>query len=184
MVQSLERSMAELIELTEHGSAVAPEASFHALLLNGGTFEMNVDGSADDVEFEWANPLEAGREAHLEGVHLAVIGNAIEDVDGFFAIAAIDTGLLMQVVDIDGVVLLDFNSGMAPFKRHAEFSTITGVGSTSDTSGGKSRFSVDIEFEEVAGHALLMQPGSRFCLTVRDDLRVLTMFRGSAHGHY
>lgn len=138
-------------------------------LTNGGSAEMGVNGSVTPVVFTYT----ATTECSLERLNLAMVDAANEDVDGFFTLAALTNGLLIETYDSSDTLLQDFGTTAVPIKRHADLANLAGT----DTAGSSStpaatRFGVRWTFAK-AGAAINLRTGDYFQVTVRDDLSTI-----------
>lgn len=141
--------------------------------------DMNVDGSSTPVNFDFTVPT--GK------VFLFTRFNAQFDDDkkdvpnGFFSIAALSNGLLMQIRDTNGTVLQDFDTTAAPIKNHADMIALAGVDVDSDgtanLSSGGFRFTIT-----KTGAAMKLTAGQVVRVVVRDSLTGLDELRFMVQG--
>ena len=139
---------------------------------------MGVNGSVTPADFTYT----ATAPCALERVLFSVVDNAGEDIDGFFTIAALSTGLTIQHRNSAGTVLQHFSTDVAAIQRHADFTNLAGVdvGATSDTPA-VTRAGVRWTIGK-AGAKLRMEAGDVFGVTVSDDLSAILQFRTMAQG--
>lgn len=182
MVQSAESALAELLDLAGPRGRAPTDGIFDLLRESGGSFEMAVNGT-EPVAFEWINPEAAGRDAYLSRMLIAALGATAEDLDGFFSLAALEIGLLIDIRDQNGDVIEAFETDTAPIKRHVEFGQLAGIDVDSDSTANRSRFSIRWTFDKAMGRPVLIPAGASIRVTVRDDLASLAMFRVAVQGY-
>ena len=181
-IQSAEQSLVEVRDLLGPKGR-EPANGIFAFIRNGSDSpEMDVDGGTP-VAFSWTNEVAAGRIAYLTRTLITALGGATEDHDGFFSLAALTNGLLIDIRDENGTVVQAFETDSLPIKRHVEFGNLAGVDIDTDSGAGVSRYNIRWTFSKATGRPLLLRPGWSFRVTVRDALQTLTMFRISVQGY-
>jgi len=164
---------------TPSGNSIIGEANrfvFEFLKTAAGSMEMGVDGGTP-VPFLYT----ATQPTILTRCNFSMYDDALEDVDGFFTIAATTNGLKIEVKNSAGTVLQNF--GAIAVKRHADLNNLAGT----DTSGAQAtpataRMAVRWTFER-AGAALKLDTGDQFIITVQDDISALAQFRTMVQGY-
>ena len=141
--------------------------------------DMNINGAVTPVNFDFTVPT---GKVFLFTRFNAQFDDTNKDVpNGFFSIAALGNGLLMQVRDIDGTVLQDFDTADAPIKNHADMIALAGVDVDTDgvanLSSGGFRFTLT-----KTGAAMRLTAGQVIRVVVRDDLTGLTELRFMVQG--
>lgn len=101
----------------------------------------------------------------------------------FGDLSELANGCLVEVVHDDGTTVAHDFFPAEPWKRNADLILTGGFvfekgPGTSDFVGG----SWDMA-KSTNGRPIVLQPGQRFQVTVRDDLSALTLFRMMARGH-
>lgn len=148
---------------------------------NSDSIEAAVDGTTP-VNFDYTAP--AGRVAEIERLNLTLVDDAVEDIDGFFTLAALTNGLLLQVLDIDGsTVLQHFGTDEAAIKTHNDLGTLAGIDvlTLGDAVPAVRRFIVRWTLSK-AGSSLTLNSGMTFRMVVPDNLSALTQFRAMIQG--
>lgn len=149
----------------------------YAYLENAGSPDMNVNGAVTPVVFKYT----ATAECDLHRINIAVLDNAAaEDPNGFFVIAALTNGLLIECYDSGDTLLQDFGTTDTPIKQHAELAALAAsdivAEDTTDT-----RMAVRWTFDK-AGDALHLRPGDYFQISVRDNLTTIELLRMMLQG--
>lgn len=189
-MQSAEKSLAELVlqaqsAVTSLATVVADiqpigadRMIFEFLKDSGDSIEMAIDGDASPTTFLYTAP--AGGVA-IERVNFQVVDGTFEDPEGFFALAALTTGLTIQLVRA-AAVLQHFGTDVAPIKRHNQFANLAGTDADASTSAANvSRYSVRWTVSR-AGNPLRMEEGDTLEIVVADDIAALTEFRAMVQG--
>ncbi len=168
------------------GSGVSPAFISHTDLIleffrdGGGSMEMAVDGSATPVEFEWENE---------EPIRHAVCSRLLWDIlDGSPTttkfggiIGGLTNGVLIDLRDATGAVVLDFTDG-DPIKQNHQFARMVGTDWALTIGAGVDVVNVRWSLFKT-GKELLVPPGFKLRVTVRDDLLTLDSMSVSMQGY-
>ena len=98
----------------------------------------------------------------------------------FGGIAELTNGCLLQVVDEDDAVLVDFTAG-EPIKKNADFNYLTGIDTVIDISQGVDFVRVRFTVAE-AGQDMLIGKDQKVRFVVRDDLTGIIDMRCMCQG--
>lgn len=98
----------------------------------------------------------------------------------FGGLSELTNGVLIEVVDADGVVLQDF-TGNRPVTKNADFHYLAGVDSIIETGPGLDFVTIGFTISH-AGDDMLLIPGHKLRFTIQDDLLGLTEFRAMGQG--
>ncbi len=146
----------------------------------GGSMEMAVDGSITPVEFEWKNE---------EPIKNAVCARLLWDIlDGSPTttkfggiIGGLTNGVLMQLVDAADAVVLDFTDG-DPIKQNHQFARMVGTDWALTIGAGVDAVNVRWSLFKT-GKELLVPPGFKLRVTIRDDLTTVDSMSVSMQGY-
>ena len=157
----------------------ATDMVFEFFKTTAGSIEMDVDGSATAVPFELHV---RDSSIVISRILIEVLDDATEDIDGFFTIAALTNGLLIEVLGHAGETLQSFGTSDAGIKRHVDLGSLGGhdLLHTEDVPA-TSLFIVRWSLWK-SGKRLLLREGQTMRVTVRDNLEALTQLRFSAQG--
>jgi hypothetical protein len=149
---------------------------FFKFLRNGGSEEMNVNGSVTPAAFEFSATGKTHLITHLV-VHIQDGGITPTEFAGLGS--ALSNGLLISVYDTDGTTeLLDITDGH-PITDNGEFAHLQSEAPVITVpAAGDDDLHAVIDFEG----GLLLDPGQSVRVTVRDDLTAVTEFHMLAHG--
>ncbi|HUU95519.1 MAG TPA: hypothetical protein VM487_07250 [Phycisphaerae bacterium] len=181
--QSAEKSLQDLLSLSGPAGRAGVNVIHELLRQPTSSFEMGVNGGTPIV-FGWTNPLAAGRPAYLHRCLMSVVDNAPEDRDGFFTIAALTNGLLIELTDANGDVVQNWETDAAPIKRHVQFASLAGPDIVPDAGAGVSAYGMRWTFSKGTGRPLLVEPGGTFRISVRDNCSAILEWRTSIQGYY
>lgn len=145
-----------------------------------GSPNMNVDGSSTPVYF-WH--LAAGEAGNPKWTTIAALTMSISDdaaviAGGFGGLAALTTGLALELVDSTGATVVADLTGGLGIKSHADFAMIGGDVRFADTATGVDVVSMRLDF----ARPIELAYGQRFRITVRDNLTGLTALRAFVAG--
>jgi hypothetical protein len=158
--------------------AVGPERFFFEFLEeSGGSPDMTVNGSP--TKYYLAAPAE--QLYHVASVQIQ-IADATWVEDGFGGLAALSTGVGIEVEDLDGTQLIDFTAGNN-IKTFADFGYLAGAQvATAISTGGTNKFGL-VEWNLESGGAFLsLTAGQRLVFTINDDLTGLVTFQALVQG--
>lgn len=142
---------------------------------SGGSEDMAVNGSSTPVVFEYEVP--AQRALLLEKITLS-IENAGITPSNFGGVSALSNGLLIQAVDAENVVLLDYTDSV-PIKNLADFLSIGGSGAKLfDDSLGVDAMGITIPF----GSLDALKAGEKIRIVVQDNLTGMDQMKAMVHG--
>ncbi len=142
--------------------------------------DMNVNGSVTAVNFDFE--VATGKIFILSRINAQFRDNTKDIPNGFFSLAALGNGLLIQILDTDGTtVLQDFDTTADPLKNHADMIALAGVDvdtdSTANVSAGGFRFSI---FK--TGSFMKLTAGQKVRVVVQDNLEAMQEFRFMVQG--
>jgi hypothetical protein len=138
---------------------------------------MAVDGSSTAVEFS----VSSGEVVAIERILFTTVDNSKEDADGFFSIAALTKGMLIQVKE-GAEILQHFGTDDIPIKRHADFNLLAGNDLVGEDAGGDGRFAIRWTIGR-SGRRLLLSPPQKFVFIVQDNLSTFIEIRALAQGY-
>ncbi|KKN41079.1 hypothetical protein LCGC14_0726880 [marine sediment metagenome] len=165
-------------------SGLEPTAGIHAdralvaHLENAGSRDMNVDGTTP-VTFEYGPP--AGLVAAIERCLIHLFDSTIDPSDFGGIRPALTNGLLVQLIEPDDSVGLDFLDGET-INNNGEFSLLAGVDVVFESGVGDDQIYVRWTLALDHGAPLLLRTGDRFRVTVRDDIQAISSFRWALKG--
>ncbi len=147
---------------------------------SGGSMEMAVDGSVTPVAFEWENQ---------EPVKHAVVSRLLWDIlDGSPTtskfggiIGGLTNGVLVELRDAADAVVVDFLDG-DPIKQNHQFARMVGTDWALVIGAGVDSVNVRWSLFKT-GKQLLVPPGFKLRVTVRDDLMALDSMSVSLQGY-
>ena len=147
---------------------------------SGGSFEMAVDGSVTPVVFVWENE---------EPIKNAVVSRLLVDIldagpttTKFGGITGgLTNGLLMDLADPADMVVLDLIDGDA-IKQNHQFGRFAGPDWVLTLTAGADAVNVRWSLSK-SGKELLIPPGFKLRVTVRDDLTPLDSMSVAMQGY-
>lgn len=149
---------------------------------SGNGYDLNTDSSLSEPSiFEYEIP--EGQTIDLTRLNFVLTGWGAIHPNNFAGIeGGLSNGCLLQIVDIDGsVLLLDFTDGV-PITTNDNFAKLAGVDSVAvDVGNGDDWFPVRFTVEK-AGKKMRLTEGQRIRWTNRDDLKSITRFQVMAQG--
>lgn len=152
----------------------------HKYLRNGGSREMNVNGSSTAVNFDYVVP--ANDEAYIARCNILML-DATPIPTEFGGVAALSNGILIQVLDDGGSVLKGFNDD-DPIIDNNEFNGLAGTDVEYVNGTGDDSVITRWTLQRHSGGPLLrLRAGETFRVIVRDDLTGITRFRWAIQGH-
>ncbi len=148
---------------------------------NGGSNEMNVLGTVGaPVKFEYIVPN--GKSVWLRILNIMAIDGSIQPAN-FFGISALTNGMKFEIRDVDNNLLQDFTNGNS-LKRTLDFALFAGSDAANIIDrGGPTDDGAAIRWTfKKAGEDIFMREGSRFVVTIEDDLTGITALRMMLQG--
>ena len=157
----------------------------YKFLRNGGASElMSVNGAITPVVFEYVVP--EGKDVWIERMNIMGHNNQIIP-DDFFGITKLANGLLIQALDDQDNLLIDFNDGV-PIQETIQWSLLAGTDTRINNQGANEDAAVIRWTLSKAGEPLFMRAGYKFRVTVQDDLTTIPhlsmMIQGMVIGAY
>ena len=129
--------------------------------------------------FEYTVP--PSTEMRIARLNYAIIDTGLQLVR-FGGIAALTNGCLLDIVNADGLSLLDLTAGR-PFTSNADFLYSAGIDMEIDTGGGGALDVVKVRFSLFkAGRNIILKAGHSVRWTIRDDLTGIDQFRCQVQG--
>lgn len=129
--------------------------------------------------FEYTVP--ANTQMRVARLNFAIIDQALQLVR-FGGLAALANGCLLDVVDTNGLPLLDMTGGR-PFTTNADFLYGAGIDMEIDEGGGGALDVVKVRFSMFkAGRNVIVRAGESVRWTIRDDLTGIDQFRCQVQG--
>jgi hypothetical protein len=139
-----------------------------------GSIEMNVDGSATPVPFQYRVP--EGKVLYLSRVHV-VITDTLMGWDRFAGVPELTNGIRVRLLDEDGTVYQALD-GM-PFRVNADMALLGDV-EVKDIPAQQLRL-LQMNWD-LAGLNLRIGAGHCFCILIQDDLSAIPYFRVMLRG--
>lgn len=139
---------------------------------------MNVDGSGTPVLFDYVIP--ENFVGLLVRVNIHLYNSSIQP-DGFGGLAALANGILIQALDADNNLLIDFTDGY-PIKKSCEWTGLAGTDAGIDQHGGQTDSQYIRWTIAKAGEKLELDEGQKFRIMIRDDLTGIPQFRAMLQG--
>lgn len=154
---------------------------FHLTSAAGG-FDLNVDGSAAAVNFDFVVPAGTKYKTFsFSRINFEMVDNAMRwDRFGGLA-AALTNGLLIQVLDNNNAIRQDFDTTRRPIMTNADFSPIAGVDAIVIATAGPDALPGRFSIFKV-GRRMTLFPNWRIRIVVQDDLRNIDVFRAMIQG--
>lgn len=151
----------------------------YAFLRNGGSPEMNVDGTVPKV-FEYIVPN--GKNIWLRRLTIAAHNSGMNP-DNFFGLVALANGLVIEVLDNQDNQLKDFTNS-EPIKILMHLSNLAGndAGNTIDRLGAADDGAAIRWTFEKAGEPIFMREGYKFRITVNDNITGISFLRMMVQG--
>lgn len=151
----------------EQGRALPADRFVNVFLENGGSGDMNVDGSITPVIFDYSNTPE---EVIIGKIVFYLENTVVFSSDNFAGITALTNGLLLEV---DGATIANWKTNLdivssAPLIGGA--AEVFGVG----TKGISGTWPLDDTVKDIGG--IHLPAGELFKATVRDDLSTIGTF--------
>ncbi len=129
--------------------------------------------------FEYTVP--ANTEMRISRLNFAIIDQALQLVR-FGGLGALTNGCLLDVVDPNGLSLLDMTSGR-PFMANKDFLYAAGIDMEIDQGGGGALDVVKVRFSLFkAGRNMIVKAGQSIRWTIRDSLAGIDEFRCQVQG--
>ncbi len=148
---------------------------------SGREYDLNTDSSLSEATiFEYEVP--EGQTVDLTRLNFIITGWGAIHPNNFAGIeGGLTNGSLLQIVDIDSNVLLDFNDGV-PIKTNDQFAKLSGVDSVAiDVGNGDDWFPIRFTVRK-AGKKMRLTEGQRVRWTNLDDLKSIKRFQIMAQG--
>ena len=143
-------------------------------LKNGSSIEMNVDGSAVTVNFDY---IVVDHFANLARMNINLLDGGESPMEFAGLGTALTNGCLLQIVDIDGTTVLQhFGTDDAPLIKNADFNMLAGVDVTHRPDPGTDLLSIRFSINKV-GAPMRLKAGQIIRLVVQDDLTSVSEFR-------
>lgn len=129
--------------------------------------------------FEYTVP--ANTTMRVARLNFAIIDTGLQ-LARFGGIPALASGCLLDVVDVNGLSILDMTGGR-PITTNADFLYGAGIDMEIDTGGGGSLDVVKVRFSLFkAGRNVILRAGESVRWTIRDDLTGIDQFRCQVQG--
>ncbi len=146
----------------------------------GGSMEMAVDGSITPVEFEWENE-EPIRHAVVSRLLWDILDGSPTTIKFGGIIGGLANGVLIDLRDAAGTLVMDFTDG-DPIKQNHQFARMVGTDWALTIGAGVDAVNVRWSLFKT-GKQLLVPPGFKLRVTVRDDLTTLDSMSVSLQGY-
>lgn len=157
---------------------IKPDRALVAHLENGGSSDMNVDGTTP-AEFEYTPP--SNFDAVVERCLIHLFDGKIEPSSFGGIKGGVANGLLIQIIDADDAVAIDFLDGET-VTNNGKFSLLAGVDVVFKIGKGDDQLYVRWTLSRDHGAPLLLKLGDRLCVTVQDDIQAISEFRWVVKG--
>jgi hypothetical protein len=142
---------------------------FEHIKTDADATNLGVDGSTTSVNYDFTAVVECD----LYRVNFTTHDNAAFDADGFFSIAALaGDGLLVQLLDANGVIKQHFGTNVIPITRHRHLYALLGIDINDDSAGATSASGGRWTIAK-SGAAAHLLPGEKFRIVVADDLSAI-----------
>ncbi len=129
--------------------------------------------------FEYTVP--PNTEMRIARLNFAIIDQSLQ-LTRFGGLAALTNGCMLDVVDTNGLSLLDM-TGARPFTANADFLYAAGMDMEIDTGGGGALDVVKVRFSLFkAGRNVIVKAGESVRWTIQDSLAGIDQFRCQVQG--
>lgn len=147
---------------------------------SGNDWDLNTDSLVEPSVFEYVVP--EGQTVDLARLNFIFTGWGAIHPNNFAGIeGGLQLGCLLQIVDSDGIVLLDFNDGV-PIATNDHFAKLAGVDSVAlDVGNGDDWFPVRFTIQK-AGKKMRLTEGQQVRWSNRDNLKSITRFQIMVQG--
>lgn len=154
---------------------------FH-LTTAAGAFDMNVDGSAVPVNFDFVVPAGTRYKTFsFSRINFELVDGAMR-WDRFGGLGGgLANGLLLQIVDNNNAIRQDFDTTRRPIMTNSDFSPLAGIDNLLTAAAGPDAMPIRFSIFK-AGRTMTLFPNWRIRLVVRDDLRNIDLFRTMIQG--
>lgn len=183
MTISAEKSLAIIQRAT--ASRTLPQDHVYQLLARSdGTIDMNVDGSAAAINFDYVVP--AGtvyNEFMFSRINIVIVDGNIRW--GRFAglAAALTNGLLIQALDDNDVIQQHFTTDVHPIRTNEDFGGLSGVDNVIRLAAGDDAIPIRFSIFKSGGLMTLL-PNWRVRVIVQDDLSEISHMDGIVQGTF
>ncbi len=149
--------------------------------VGGDTENMATAGATPGTPSIFEYTVAPNTEMRVARLNFAIVDQALQLVR-FGGITALTNGCLLDIVDANGLSLLDMTGGR-PFMANSDFLYAAGIDMEIDEGGGGALDVVKVRFSLFkAGRNVVVKAGESIRWTIRDDLTGIDQFRCQVQG--